>query len=96
LTAVNLAPCGPGPFVTLTFRSEDRTYEVMAGPEVKLKQQKVCFAKGDAITVVGLPDGALFLARMIIREGMVLTLLDQDGLPLGRSREGGAQPREAM
>jgi hypothetical protein len=87
---------GPEPFVTLTFLADGRAYKVMAGPKAKLEQQQVRFAKGDAITVVGMPDGALFLARMIIRADMVLTVLEQDGSPIGRVREGLAQPRVAL
>lgn len=88
LTAVTVAKWGPGPFVTLTFLADGKTYEVMVGPEEKLKQQQVVFAKDDVVTVVGTPHedthGSLFLARLITRGDMVLTLLNQDGSPVGR------------
>jgi len=88
LTAVKVATRGPGPFVTLTFLSDGKTYEVMAGPEEKLKQQQVVFAVDDVVTIVGVPKegphGTLFLARQITRADMVLTLLNQDGSPIGR------------
>ena len=88
LTAVKVATRGPGPFVTLTFLSDGKTYEVMAGPEEKLKQQHVVFAIDDVVTIVGVPQegprGTLFLARQITRWDMVLTLLNQDGSPIGR------------
>ena len=65
VAAVNTSPRGPGTFVTLTFAAAGRTLEVLVGPDVVLKRAQVTFAAGDALTIVGVAQGNLFLARQI-------------------------------
>lgn len=83
VAAVNTSPRGPGTFVTLTFAAAGRTLEVLVGPDVVLKRAQVTFAAGDALTIVGVAQGNLFLARQITRGDTVLTLLDAQGRPAG-------------
>jgi len=85
VTAVSVATQGPGAFVTLGFLAGGSTYQVLAGPEARLKQSGVSFATGDTLTVVGVaqdgPRGAMVMARVITRGDLVVTLLAQDGRP---------------
>jgi hypothetical protein len=86
VSAVTTATRGPGTFVTLTFVADGTTYQVLAGPEALLKQSQVSFAKGDALTIVGVamtgPQGTAFMARQITKGDTVVTLLDGDGRPV--------------
>jgi hypothetical protein len=90
VTAVTVATQGPGPFVTLSFRSGDKTYEVLAGPQAVLTQNQVSFTQGDALTILGVvqagPKGNRFLARQITKGTTVVTLLDSNGQPTGMAR----------
>ena len=85
---VNLSSQGPGPFVTLSFLAETTTYEVMVGPQALLARNQVSLAQGDILTIVGVagsgPQGTRFMARSILKEGTLVTLLNQDGSPAGR------------
>lgn len=95
VTAVNTSSRGPGLFVTLTFLADEKSYEVMVGPEAVLKQNQVTFAKDDALTIVGVamagPQGTMFMARQITKGSTVVTLLDSNGRPAG-GPTGGTAP----
>jgi len=88
VSAVNVSTQGPGPFVSLSFLSDSKTYEVMVGPQAVLTSQQITFTQGDALTIVGVastgPRGTLFMARTITKDGTLVTLLNQDGTPVGR------------
>ena len=88
VSAVNISTQGPGPFVSLSFLSDSKTYEVVVGPQAVLTSQHITFNQGDTLTIVGVvntgPRGTVFIARTITKDGTLVTLLNQDGTPVGR------------
>jgi hypothetical protein len=69
------------------FQAESISWKVMAGPEEVAQRQGFSFAIGDSLTILGVPvtgpEGQMFLARQITRDGTTLTLLDAQGRPAG-------------
>ncbi len=88
VTTVNISTHGPGPFVSLTFLADGTTYDVMVGPQAVLTKQSVTLAAGNALTLVGVAStggrGTLFMARILNKDGTLVTLLNADGSPAGR------------
>ena len=72
--------------IMLRVKIGDKEVRVMVGPSGFLNSQKVTFAQGDAITIIGVkadgPRGEHLTPREITRGSAKLTLRDQDGKPL--------------
>lgn len=96
VTSVDIQSRGPGRMVTLAFLADGTTWKVMAGPEDVLKKHGLTLAAGDSLTIVGCamkgPEGQVFMARQITRNGITVTLLDPGGRPSGGPGGNGAQP----
>ena len=83
--SVDIRSQGPGRMVTLNLRVDSAAWRIVVGPEEVLARQGVSFAAGDALSVLGAPtdgpDGTVFLARQITRNGVTWTFLDASGRP---------------
>jgi hypothetical protein len=66
--------------------SAERTVDVRLGPAWFLEREGVPIVKGDAIevtgSVVGSDDDAFLIARELKKGGKVVTLRDENGVPL--------------
>ena len=79
VSAVQVSVRAEGSFVTLSFATGSDTYTIPVGSEALLKRNQVSFAKGDALTIVGVPGlpGAGLVVGKIIKGDVVMTLLAQ-------------------
>lgn len=70
----------------LTLKTDQGTFDVHVGPSSYISSQQFAFAKGDTIEVVGskmkVNGQDALLARQITKEGKVLSLRNEQGLPL--------------
>lgn len=70
-------------FVALNVKVGDKDVQVMVGPSSFLASQTFTFAKGDALTILGVmaesPRGERIQPREITRGGAKLTVRDKDG-----------------
>jgi hypothetical protein len=78
VSAVDVSTWAAGSFVTVSLSAENGTFAVPVGSEAQLKRNQISFAKGDAVTVVGVPglQGGLVVGK-IIKGDIVMTLLVQ-------------------
>ncbi len=88
------APFGP----RLVLQTASGTVDVHLGSAAYLEQSKFSLAAGDAVRIVGVNStlragNAIFLARVVEKNGQSLTLRTKNGMPLGLvgSRVPGAQ-----
>jgi hypothetical protein len=76
----------------LTLKTDTETFDVHVGPTAFLDEQKISFEKGDTVEVLGsrvtLEDKPVVLAREIKKGDQVLTLRNEQGVPMW-SRRGG-------
>jgi hypothetical protein len=79
----------------LTFKADEKTFDVHLGPTAFLKQEGFEFAKGDEIEVIGskvkFSGGEAIIAREVKKNDKTLTLRDSQGIPKWSGR-GMAQP----
>ncbi len=80
---------GPMNMVMLTFTVASGSRTVCVGPEGMLARRGLALAVGDALTILGAstqgPDGEVFMARTVTREGTTVDLLDSQGQPIRAS-----------
>jgi len=66
----------------LVLKTDSGTYDVHVGPTSFLASQKFSFAKGEEVEVTGSKIGSdTLIAREIKKDGKVLTLRNQQGIP---------------
>lgn len=77
VSAVEVSTRAEGSFVTLSCVAGRETYVIPLGSEAQLKKNQVTFAKGDAVTIVGVPGpgGTGLVVGKIIKGDAVVTLL---------------------
>lgn len=72
--------------IHLMLKTDTGTVEVHVGPAAYVSEQKLTFAKGDTIEVLGskvkLNTGDAVLAREITKEGKTVAFRDAQGIPL--------------
>jgi hypothetical protein len=87
---------GPGIMVSLTFKTDSATWNVMVGPQEVVSKGGLTLAVGDVLSIVGAPvngpGGTAFMARQITKDGTTLALLDAQGRPTGMPGGGGQRP----
>lgn len=76
---------GERTMVTLVVTIEGKDVPVNLGPDTLLKEKKITFAKGDAVTILGVkmetPRGEMIVPREITKGKETLTLRDKEGKP---------------
>lgn len=88
---------GAGMGLHLTVEANSQLYDIALGPASWVEQQGFEFQKGDKVEITGsdvqLKEQHLLLAREITKDGKVLKLRDEDGLPLWSGRKMGKMDR---
>ena len=87
VSSVEIETRGPGRMISLVFQVDATSWKVPLGPEAVMERQGISFAYGDSLIILGAPvtgpEGQIFRARQITKEGTTLVLLEANGRPSG-------------